>query len=268
MKSLLISPLLLGLVVAISACTPSGEERQADDMPYHHLSNGRFRNLSDSPVQTSTLGDFLPFLLGRLRQEFLSVTPPVDHVLDAAAVQAGLERLADQDHLTWLGHAAFLIQLDGVKLITDPYLGKHAGPFSRFGPARYVPAALTPETLPPLDLILVSHNHYDHLDEATIEALPNKDRVTVVVPLQLGSFFTARGYRNVIELDWHQSATIRGIAVTAVPAAHFSRRGAFDKNRSLWAGFVIEGRDKKIFFSGDTGYAPPLPGNWTTLRSR
>jgi N-acyl-phosphatidylethanolamine-hydrolysing phospholipase D len=244
---------LLLLLLVLGACTPAPDALQAEGKPYHHLADGRFRNPPGSPPRTAGFSDFAPFLFGQFLRSFDPPEPPPGHVLSAAETQAGRAALAGQDHVTWLGHAAFLMRLNGATLITDPYLSTRAGPYF-FGPQRYVPAAMGVEQLPPLDLLLVSHNHYDHLDERAIEALPGKDRVTVVVPLKLGDFFRERGYANVVELDWYDSIERSGLKITAVPAVHFSRRTLFDTNRTLWAGFVIEGGGKRVYFSGDTAY--------------
>jgi L-ascorbate metabolism protein UlaG (beta-lactamase superfamily) len=124
------------------------------------------------------------------------------------------------------------------------------------GPTRFAPPALRPAELPPIDVILLSHNHYDHLDLATIEALPGKGRIEVVVPLRLGGYFSERGYPNVRELDWHQGTVVDGIEVTALPAIHFSKRTLFDRNRTLWTGYVLQGRRRRVYFAGDTAYGP------------
>jgi L-ascorbate metabolism protein UlaG (beta-lactamase superfamily) len=137
--------------------------------------------------------------------------------------------------------------------LTDPYLTPQAGPFG-FGPERYVDAGIPLDRLPPIDIILVSHNHYDHLDAKTIDALPDKLRAQVIVPLGLGDFFRTRGYARVHELDWYERMSSDGVEIEVLPAIHFSRRGPFDKNRSLWSGFAIRGAAYSIFHSGDTGY--------------
>ncbi|WP_428246648.1 MBL fold metallo-hydrolase [Ferrovibrio sp.] len=252
-KSATLAALLLSLSLLLGACMPSPDAPQAEGKPYHHLADGRFRNPPGSPPRTAGFSDFAPFLLGQFVRSFDPPVPPPGHVLNPAEVQAGRAALAGQDHITWLGHAAFLMRLNGATLITDPYLATRAGPYF-LGPQRYVPSALGVEQLPPLDLLLVSHNHYDHLDERTVEALPHKERVTVIVPLKLGAFFRERGYANVVELDWYDSTERNGLKVTAVPAVHFSRRTLFDTNRTLWAGFIIEGGGKRVYFSGDTAY--------------
>jgi N-acyl-phosphatidylethanolamine-hydrolysing phospholipase D len=224
-------------------------------MTAHHTGNGRFRNPRGTPhAEDRWLRDRLPFFWGMARRGRLPVTVPDGHVLEKTAVKAGLRRHHNADSYTWLGHAAFLMKLGGATILTDPYLSDHAGPFNRMGPKRYVPSALAPHELPPVDILTVSHNHYDHLDIATLKALPHKHRTTAVVPLGLGRYFHRHGFREVIELDWYHNIERHGVTVTFTPAVHFSRRGLFDRNRSLWGGFAYAAGDRNIFFSGDTAH--------------
>lgn len=244
------------ILLSLANCA-SRTEMQMPDKPYHHLADGRFRNPQDSvPVEPPGFGTLLPFWWGMVLAGFQTEQVPDGHVLPADEVQAGMARHHNADSLTWLGHAAFLVRIGGATVLTDPYLSDHAGPFNRFGPKRYVPPALTPATLPPIDILTVSHNHYDHLDLATLDAMPDKARISVIVPLGLGSYFTDLGYTDVTELDWYQSIEKKGVTVTATPAIHFSRRGLFDGNRTLWAGFAYRAGGKNLFFSGDTSIGP------------
>ena len=222
--------------------------------PYHHTASG-FRNPPGSPGRHADFGDWAGFFLRRLGGA-PEVALPDGHVLAATAVQAGLDGQNGADSLTWLGHASFLIRLDGRTVLTDPYLTDYASPLAPFGPKRFAPPALRPEELPPIDLILLSHNHYDHLDLATIAALPGKARVQVVAPLRLGRYFSERGYPNVRELDWYQRTVVHGLELTALPAIHFSRRTLFDRNQTLWTGYAIQSRRRRIHFAGDTAYGP------------
>src|SRR5688500_8875933 len=109
---------------------------------------------------------------------------------------------------------------------------------------------------PPLGVLPLSRNHYDHLDLSTIEARAGKDRVEVVVPLGLAGYFKERGYGRVHELDWYGEQTLAGLAITALPAIHFSKRTPLDRNRTLWTGYAIQGRGKRVYFAGDTAYGP------------
>lgn len=156
--------------------------------------------------------------------------------------------------VTWIGHATLLVQLGGATILTDPIFAAHLG-FSR----RYAPPGLTLDRLPPVDVALVSHNHRDHLDKASVRALGPD--VAFVVPLGLAPWFRRRGLPRVVELDWWDRTRLQArggaaVEVTLVPAQHWSRRGLFDENRSLWGGFVVEAGGVRAYFAGDTGDFP------------
>jgi len=178
---------------------------------------------------------------------------PPGHALPTAEVRRQLAQYQGRDSLTWLGHASFLIQIGDKTVLIDPYLGETAGP-TGFGPKRFVPPALAVDELPRIDLLLVSHNHYDHLDLPTLRRLTGKSESEVVVPLRLGDFFRRLGYRRVHELDWYEERRFQALRVQALPAVHFSRRRPFDRNRSLWCGFALQAEGHKLYFSGDTAH--------------
>lgn len=211
--------------------------------------NGKFQNPPGSPKGGATFGDFVRFLY---RQTFKTKAPEVPdwHVMDSQEKHAQLSA-AGNPSVTWLGHASFLIRTGGKILLTDPFLQETAG-IMGMGPKRFVPAALGVEQLPKVDILLMSHNHYDHLDEKTIEAYPYKEETQVIVPLGLGSFFSRRGYKKVVEQDWWDEWMMPGLSIKTLPAVHFSGRGLFDRKSTLWASFAIETADGKIWFSGDT----------------
>ena len=246
-----------GLAVLPLALAGCASERAASsaDGPWHHTADG-FRNPPGSPERGGDFGDWSSFFLRRFTDRD-EVALPAGHVLpEAEALDGVANRRSDRDRLTWLGHASFLLRLDGRTILTDPYLSDHASPLPPLGPKRFAPPGLPPQRLPRIDLLLLSHNHYDHLDLPTIAALAGKDRVEVVVPLGLGGYFSERGYRRVHELDWHQERTLRGLGIRALPAIHFSKRTPFDRNRTLWTGYAIQGRSRRIYFAGDTAYGP------------
>ena len=159
--------------------------------------------------------------------------------------------------LTWIGHSSFLLQLHGLNIVTDPHLTARASPLRFAGPRRFNPPALGFADLPGLDIALVSHDHYDHLDETTVKRLAREhEGLSFVVPKGLRRWFLRRGIQRVIELDLWESAEVNGARVHAVPVQHFSGRSATDRNQTLWCGFVLESRGHKVFFAGDTGYSP------------
>lgn len=157
---------------------------------------------------------------------------------------------------TWIGHATFLVQAGGLNILTDPVLSQRTSPVQWAGPGRVAPLGLPFEELPKIDVVLVSHNHYDHLDAPTVKRLAARDAPVFVVPLGLQTWFERRGIRTASELDWWRNTVVRRLRVTAVPAQHFSGRTATDRNRTLWCGYVFEIGARRYYFAGDTGYGP------------
>ncbi|WP_084536822.1 MBL fold metallo-hydrolase [Azospirillum halopraeferens] len=159
--------------------------------------------------------------------------------------------------LTFLGHVTFLMRLGGCTLLTDPVFSRRAGPGGVMGPRRVRPPAMAPDSLPPVDAVLISHNHYDHLDVASLRALARRGARRAITGLGNERLLARAGLRDVVALDWWESAELPGgVRVTFVPAQHWSARGPFDRRRSLWGGFVVEAADGRVHFTGDSGYCP------------
>ena len=158
---------------------------------------------------------------------------------------------------TWIGHASVLVQAGGLNVLTDPVFSQRASPVQFAGPRRAQPPGIALADLPPIDVVLVSHNHYDHLDRASIEALAarGEGRTTFLVPLGLKAWMEAEGVRNVVELDWWDTQVVRGVPFQLVPEQHWSARGLGDRNKTLWGGWAVRAPDLHWYFSGDTGYA-------------
>ncbi|MDY1038233.1 MBL fold metallo-hydrolase [Lelliottia sp. CFBP8978] len=164
-----------------------------------------------------------------------------------------------EDGVWWLGHASVLLRLNGRYLLTDPVFSRRASPLSFAGPERKTPPPISVDRLPIIDAVVISHNHYDHLDDATVRRLLRRfPDLTIFAPLGLGDWFRRRGAINIVELDWWQRFVFNGLSLTAVPAQHWSMRTFWNRNRSLWCGWVIEGTNRRFWFSGDTGYSPEL----------
>jgi L-ascorbate metabolism protein UlaG (beta-lactamase superfamily) len=157
--------------------------------------------------------------------------------------------------LTFVGHATFLIQTGAGNLLTDPVWAERAGPWGVVGPQRVRPPAIALEDLPPIDVILLSHNHYDHCDLKTLGTFARRFEPIVITPLANARLLKSAGLRRVEELDWWQRATTPPMPITLTPAHHFSARGPFDRNRALWGGFMISVAQRHIYFAGDTAYA-------------
>jgi N-acyl-phosphatidylethanolamine-hydrolysing phospholipase D len=168
----------------------------------------------------------------------------------------GLRANGEHPTLTWVGHSTFLVQLDGVNVLTDPIWSDRASPVTFAGPRRLVPPGLRFEDIPRIHAVVISHDHYDHLDVATVRRLAEAHRPVFVAPLGLREWFAELGIHDVVELDWWESHRVHGLTFTATPAQHSSGRTLRDQNRRLWASWVIAGRERRLFFAGDTGYAP------------
>ncbi|HEY6050212.1 MAG TPA: MBL fold metallo-hydrolase [Thermoanaerobaculia bacterium] len=165
-------------------------------------------------------------------------------------------RVADM-RVTFVNHATVLIQMAGRNVVTDPVWSERVSPFRRVGPRRVRPAGIRFDDLPQIDAVLVSHNHYDHMDLSTLGRLSRRDRPWILSGLGNRALLSSRRIERAAELDWWETSEIgRGFSVTAVPVQHFSGRGATDRNATLWTGFVVSGSSGDVFFAGDTGYGP------------
>ena len=168
---------------------------------------------------------------------------------------------------TWLGHSTLLIEIDGFRVLTDPVWGPRASPSGLIGPKRFQPVPVSLRSMPPVDLIVVSHDHYDHLDYPTIRVLAKTD-VPFVTSLGVGAHLEAWGVRpeRIVELDWWESHKVPNseVTVTAAPSQHFSGRGLKDRNATLWSSLVLRSARHGVFFSGDTG----LTTEYESIRER
>ncbi|HYD48889.1 MAG TPA: MBL fold metallo-hydrolase [Terriglobales bacterium] len=154
--------------------------------------------------------------------------------------------------VTWIGHSTLLVRMDGVTFLTDPIFAERCSPVSFVGPKRSVPPGIPLEELPPIDFVVLSHDHYDHTDLPSIRALARRG-TKFFVPLGLAELVREAG-GEVVELDWWQSAESGGTRLHCVPAQHFAGRSLTDENQRLWAGWVVEGATRRFYFAGDTGY--------------
>jgi L-ascorbate metabolism protein UlaG (beta-lactamase superfamily) len=158
--------------------------------------------------------------------------------------------------VTFIGHATFLIQTAAGNLLTDPMYSDRAGPFGLLGPRRVRQPAVRFDDLPPISTVLLSHNHYDHCDRPTLARLARRFDPVVITPIGNGALVKSTGLRKVEELDWWQDATTSTLPLTLTPAHHFSARTPFDRNRALWGGFTMTVAHRRIYFAGDSAYAP------------
>ena len=214
--------------------------------------------LRDPNASMPSLGDFLCGGERRVPHGPLPALNPIEVWAKPAA--SGLRA-------TWLGHSTVLLEIDGLRVLTDPIWGPRASPSRLVGPKRFQPVPVQLRSMPPIDLVIVSHDHYDHLDYPTIRELVKHD-VPFVTSLGVGAHLEAWGVRpeRIVELDWWESHTLpnAGLTVTATPSQHFSGRTLKDRNATLWSSLVIRSQRHTVFFSGDTG----LTTEYQTIRER
>jgi len=174
--------------------------------------------------------------------------------LDPATLRSG----EANPSMAWIGHATVLVQLAGRNILFDPIFSEFASPVDFAGPRRAVPLPIDIPELPRIDIVMISHNHYDHLDEASVRRLAAMPQGSprFLVPLGLAAWFRGLGITNVEEFDWWQQADKGPLRITFVPVQHWSKRTLFDTNESLWGGWVVEGEDIRLVHTGDAGYSP------------
>jgi L-ascorbate metabolism protein UlaG (beta-lactamase superfamily) len=166
------------------------------------------------------------------------------------------ERVHEGICVTYINHATVLLQFERINIITDPVFAKRASPFRFMGPMRFANAGVRIEDLPPIDVVLLSHNHYDHMDLASLRAIQEKWRPRIYTGLGNASYLALKGISGATEMDWWDVAGDGAISIHCVPAQHFSARSFSDRNKTLWCGFVLRTVAGDIYFAGDTGYGP------------
>ncbi|MGH7355965.1 MAG: MBL fold metallo-hydrolase [Candidatus Rokuibacteriota bacterium] len=222
--------------------------------PAHHRDFG-FANLNPD----FEMPGFFTVQAFRLRLFWRNLTEPPPEFPRAANDGRALRANRGEPTLTWVGHATLLVQVDGLNILTDPHWSERASPVGFAGPRRITPPGLAFEDLPPIHAVVISHDHYDHLDRKTVERLAAIHRPLFLVPLGLKAWFHEIGVtERVEELDWWQSHALEGVTFTATPLQHWSARAPWDRNQRLWTGWAIAGHERRLFFAGDTGYWPQI----------
>lgn len=223
----------------------------------HHRPGGGFRN----PWPTAN-GDKQPSVLrwwAERRRENLPPDPGPGQLPTARPEIVHPPPATGEIRATWIGHASFLIQMAGQNLLLDPHFSERASPSQRFGPRRFTPPGVALESLPPIDGVIISHNHYDHLDEQTVRTLIERDgqQVSWFAPLGHRDWLRRRGTRAVVELDWWETATLGDLTLQLLPAQHWSSRSPFDRFRVLWGSWAVRsGSGASLYFGGDSGWFP------------
>jgi len=250
-KSLIAALLLLAGGFLLS-CTMIPDSDPLPGGPAHHTKTG-FRNLYAPPLNKT----FFSFL----RMRWFGDDRWADHEALSDGVprrQVDLDKIADPPtdrlQVTWIGHSTFLLQAGGVNVLTDPIFANRASPLSFAGPKRYTPHVIDYAKLPKIDYVVISHDHYDHLDETAVKILGDGPRY--LVPLRLKRWFIDQGVSTdrVEELDWWDTRTYADLDVQAMPSQHWSGRGLWNRNATLWATWRLTFGGRTIWFAGDTGY--------------
>ncbi len=228
----------------------------------HHTPGGGFQNL-DPSMQAASFSEVAPWLLRRAFRSASHASPPVC----AADVEA-LRSPPPSLRVTWIGHATLLLQWPGGTVLTDPIFSARASPLPFAGPARIPARPLAIDELPSVDVVLLSHNHYDHLDAPSVRALRARFDPLFLAPLGVDAHLRGWGVERVVAADWWQYVDVDGWRFHCTPAQHFSARSLFDRNATLWAGWYVEPRGDatapRLFFAGDTAYAD----HFATCRTR
>ena len=251
----------LGLCFSVSVlgCSHVSRDKGYPSSKQFDRVSSSFHN-SNGSQNSKSFFDFLSFL-----QKFLLRTADPFEKKGFPWRKPDLGFGSEQPSVTWIGHSTLLVRFNGKTVLTDPIFSTRASPFSILGPKRIVPPALSLYELPPIDFVIISHSHYDHLDLKTIKELAIKSKKTVFfVPLGLKGLLEGVGARKVFELDWWDEIRINDFTFIATPAHHWSARSLLDRNKSLWASWMVVSQHFRFWFSGDTGYSD----DFTEIRKR
>jgi N-acyl-phosphatidylethanolamine-hydrolysing phospholipase D len=222
----------------------------------HHRPGGGFQNPWPGAVLHG-FKDFLRWRIGDQRPKNRPPDPPRDSLPTRAPVVVSPRAARGYRSVTWVGHSTVLLQLGPLNVLTDPVWGERASPLSWIGPRRLMKPGLDFDALPPIDLVLLSHNHYDHLDAGSIRRLAHRFPAAAwLCPLRLGALLRSLGVRHLVERDWWQTAETPGFSAMCTPAQHFSARGLRDRNDTLWCGWTIASDGVRVYFAGDSGLHP------------
>ncbi len=220
----------------------------AQSTPSHHVDGG-FRN-TDPNFEEAAFTKMAPWVIGKLGSVLSKPSADIPHTYNDGSIFKQSKAYT----VTWIGHSTCFIQCDGINILTDPVWSDKIGPVSWAGDARAVDPGIELNKLPPIDIVLISHNHYDHLDEQTILTLAKNPATRFFVPLRIRDWFEDRGISNVEELDWWEGVSYNGLKIICTPTQHFSGRWLSDHNSTLWCSWVVLGKKRRLYFGGDTGY--------------
>ncbi|MFZ4288341.1 MBL fold metallo-hydrolase [Variovorax sp. HJSM1_2] len=261
--------------LSLAGCAPQPPQTsatQAGGNTPTHFQDGKFHN---NYVDTlpGPLSDLLRWQWNAWRNNLpppprtpIPVVAPDLPAISANAVAGSAMRPA----ITWVGHASMLVQANGLNVLTDPIFSERASPVQWIGPKRNQAPGVALADLPPIDVVVISHNHYDHLDVASVRALNTRSagKTLFIVPQGLKAWFADEGIQNVVELDWWQSHAVAGVDFMLTPVQHWSARGINDRHKTLWGGWAVMGPAFNWYFGGDSGYSADFKDTATRLAPR
>ena len=195
-----------------------------------------------------TFGDMLKWIRSDIEPEITKI--------ELSSDWQKLNLSEDDNYAIWIGHSTFLIKKNGVTILTDPIFSKRASPFRNIGPKRLIPPAIPLDEIPNIDIVTVSHNHYDHLDIHSLKKISKKHPEAIfLVPAGDKKLLKRKKIKNVYDFDWWESIEHKGFVITFTPVQHWSKRSLFDRNKSLWGGWHFDHKDYSLYHAGDTGYS-------------
>jgi N-acyl-phosphatidylethanolamine-hydrolysing phospholipase D len=249
------SPLCVLLIIAaiLLAVPEEGAAQEHSFAGAPRSEDGRFTNLAGD-IGHGDITVRFPFMLRRLGTYFRSGEGAPGRVANDGSFLRENARHSIPT-VTWVGHATLLVQMEDISFLTDPIWSDWPSPMSYVGPRRFVEPGLLMDELPPIDFVVISHNHYDHLDLPTLRSLAKRNPATLFyVPLGNEELLQDQGIANVKGLDWGQTSEYKGVIIHCLPSQHWSKRSLTDDHRALWASWAVTGAERRFYFTGDTGY--------------
>ena len=244
---------LSGCAKAVGLSSIEHEDRviKLSDSPNFNKSTKRFQH-PDGDLHDKSFNDLFDFF-----SEYFKRPDDKWETTGFPVLKSKIDELQNfNENVLWVGHASIMINHSNLTILTDPHFSDYASPLPFLGPKRVTTVPFTIPELPLLDVVIISHNHFDHLDEKSIRQIAiYQPNITFLVPLGLKKLLLEWGANNVRELDWWQSIEIKGATFQPTPVQHWSKRSAFDRNKTLWAGWMTQWQDFSFYFAGDTGYS-------------
>ena len=230
----------------------------AMEKPYHHIyENGKLVGFRNLPADVPSWGKRKwPWSKWSKLKKEINTYVPSEYILTKEEILNSIEKTKNEPTIQWLGHNSWLLRnIDGKNILFDPVCGETIGPMSLFGSKRYTPVPLQIGELPQIDILIISHHHFDHRDAYTLRNLPNKKNIEAFVPLRSRNYYKSFGYTQINELDWDESKKIDGLTISSRVAYHWSKTSLLKRNDTLWSSYLLEwDNNKKVCLGGDSGY--------------